>query len=99
LRYTAYGFGIVAMCSGIVGIRVREAYDARRLVVVTEAAPLRSLPALGGEPGATLLTGEIARTVREEGVWSLVRMGDDREGWVETDRLEPIARPWANGRR
>jgi tetratricopeptide (TPR) repeat protein len=99
LRYVAYGLGIVAVCSGIVGIRVREAYDARRLVVVVDAARLRSLPALGGEPGAALLTGEIARTVREEGVWSLVRAGDDREGWVETDQLEPIARPWANGRR
>ena len=42
---------------------------------------------------------EVARTVREEGVWSLVRLGDDREGWLETDHLEPIARPWANGRR
>jgi len=98
-RYAAYGVGIIAVCSGIVGVRVREAYDARRLVVVTDAARLRSLPALGGEPGAVLLTGEIARTVREEGVWSLVRAGDDREGWVETDQLEPIARPWADGRR
>ena len=78
---------------------MREAYDARRLVVVTDAARLRSLPALGGEPAAVLLTGEIARTVREEGVWSLVRAGDDREGWVETDHVEPIARPWADGRR
>lgn len=97
-RYTAYVLGIIAVCSGIVGIRVREAYDARRLVVVVDAARLRSLPALGGEPGAPVLTGEVARTVREEGVWSLVRTGDDREGWVETDQLEPISRPWANGR-
>ena len=99
MRYAAYGLGIVAVFSAIIGIRVREAYDARRLVVVVDAARLRSLPALGGEPGATLLTGEIARTVREEGVWSLVRMGDDREGWVETDRLEPVSRPWSDGRR
>jgi tetratricopeptide (TPR) repeat protein len=98
-RYVAYVLGIIAVGSGIAGIRIREAFDARRLAVVIDAARLRSLPALGGEPGAPLLAGEVARTVREEGVWSLVRMGDDREGWVETDQLEPIARPWANGRR
>lgn len=96
-RTAAYGLGIVALLSGIVGIRVREARNAKRLGVVVEAARLRSLPALGSDPGAPVLTGEIARTVREEGVWSLIRMGDDREGWVETDRLEPIARPWASG--
>jgi hypothetical protein len=97
-RYAAYVLGIVAVSSGVAGIRVRESRDARRLGVVVDAARLRSLPVLGGEPGAPLLAGEVARTVREEGVWSLVRMGDDREGWVETDQLEPIARPWASGR-
>jgi hypothetical protein len=98
-RYAAYVLGIVAIASGVVGVRVREARDARRLSVVVDAARLRSLPALGGELGSGVLTGEVARTVREEGVWSLVRTGDDREGWVETDRLEPIARPWASGPR
>jgi tetratricopeptide (TPR) repeat protein len=97
-RYAAYTLGIVAVGSGIIGVRVREAYHARRLAVVVDASRLRSLPALGGEAGAPVLTGEVARTVREEGVWSLVRLGDDREGWLETDHLEPIARPWANGR-
>ena len=98
-RYVAYTLGIVAIGSGIVGVRVREAYEARRLAVVVDAGRLRSLPALGGEPGAPVLAGEVARTVREQGVWSLVRLGDDREGWLETDHLEPIARPWASGRR
>ena len=98
-RYTAYTSGIIAVASGVVGVRVREARDARRLSVVVDAARLRSLPALGGELGSPVLMGEIARTVREEGVWSLVRTGDDRDGWMETDRLEPIARPWATGPR
>jgi hypothetical protein len=98
-RYLAYTLGIVAVASGIAGIRVREAYEARRLGVVVDADRLRSLPVLGGEPGAPVLTGEVARTVREEGVWSLVRLGDDREGWIETDHLEPISRPWTSGRR
>ena len=99
LRYTAYGLGVVAIAAGVAGIRVREAYDARRLAIVVEPARLRALPVLGGEPGAPVVAGEVAKTVREEGVWSLVRMGDDREGWLETDALEPIARPWASGRR
>jgi hypothetical protein len=98
-RYVAYALGIVAVCAGIAGIRVREAYDARRLGVVVEAARLRALPVLGGEAGAPILTGEVARTVREEGVWSLVRTGDEREGWIETAHLEPISKPWAHGRR
>jgi hypothetical protein len=99
LRYAAYGFGVIAIAAGVAGVRVREAYDARRLAIVVEPARLRALPVLGGEPGAPVVSGEVARTVREEGVWSLVRMGDDREGWLETDQLEPIARPWASGRR
>ena len=97
-RYAAYGLGIIAVASAVAGVRVREAFDARRLAVVVDADRLRSLPVLGSEPGAPVLTGEVARTIREEGVWSLVRLGDDREGWLETDHLEPIARPWANGR-
>jgi hypothetical protein len=91
--------GIVAVACGVVGVRVREARDARRLAVVVEAARLRALPVLGSEAGSPVLTGEVTRTVREEGVWSLVRTADDREGWLETDRLEPIARPWASGPR
>jgi hypothetical protein len=98
-RSVAYVCGIVAVVAGIVGIRVREAYEARRLAVVVDAGRLRSLPALGGEAGAPVLTGEVARTVRQQGVWSLVRLGDDREGWLETDHLEPIARPWSSGHR
>jgi hypothetical protein len=98
-RYAAYALGIIAVASAVAGVRVREAIDARRLAVVVDADRLRSLPVLGSEPGAPVLTGEVARTIREEGVWSLVRLGDDREGWLETDHLEPIARPWANGRR
>ena len=97
-RYAAYSLGIVALLSGLAGVRVREAYDAKRLAIIVEPARLRALPVLGGEAGAPVLTGEVARTVREEGVWSLVRMGDDREGWMETDQLEPIARPWSNRR-
>jgi tetratricopeptide (TPR) repeat protein len=98
-RYAAYGLGIVAVLAGVTGVRVREAYEARRLGIVVEPARLRALPVLGGEAGAPVLTGEVARTVREEGVWSLVKMGDDREGWMETDQLEPIARPWSSRRR
>jgi hypothetical protein len=98
-RYAAYALGIIAVASAVAGVRVREAFDARRLAVVVDADRLRSLPVLGSEAGAPVLTGEVARTIREEGVWSLVRLGDDREGWLETDHLEPIARPWANGRR
>jgi hypothetical protein len=99
LRYAAYALGILAVASAVTGVRVREAFQARRLGVVVDADRLRSLPVLGSEPGAPVLTGEVARTLREEGVWSLVRLGDDREGWLETDHLEPIARPWSSGRR
>ena len=98
-RYTGYALGSAALSCAIVGVRVREAFDARRLAVVVEAGRLRSLPVLGSEAGAPVLTGEVARTVREEGVWALVRLGDDREGWIESDQLEPIARPWSSRRR
>ncbi|HUQ82106.1 MAG TPA: BatD family protein [Gemmatimonadaceae bacterium] len=97
-RYAAYVLGIGALAAAIAGVRAREAFDARRLAIVTEPARLRAMPVLGGEPGAPALSGEVARAVREEGVWSLVKMGDDREGWLETDKLEPIARPWSRRR-
>jgi hypothetical protein len=98
-RYAGYALGLVALASGIAGVRVREAHDARRLAVVLEPGRLRSLPVLGSEAAAPVLTGEVARTLRQEGVWSLVRLGDDREGWIESDQIEPIGRPWASGRR
>ena len=98
-RYAAYVLGMIAIFSGLAGVRVREAYEARRLAIVLEPTRLRSLPVLGGEAGAPVLTGEVARTVRAEGVWSLVRLADDREGWMATDQLEPIARPWSGRRR
>jgi len=98
-RYAAYGLGIVAVGAGVVGVRVREAYEARRLAIVVEPARLRALPVLGSEAGAPVLTGEVAREVRQQGVWSLVKLGDDREGWMSSDQLEPIARPWSSRRR
>jgi tetratricopeptide (TPR) repeat protein len=98
-RYAGYALGLVALASGIAGVRVREAHDARRLAVVLEAGRLRSLPVLGSEAAAPVLTGEVARALRQEGVWSLVRLGDAREGWIESDQIEPIGRPWASGRR
>ena len=36
-RYVAYALGIVAVASAVVGVRVREAFDARRLAVVVDA--------------------------------------------------------------
>ncbi len=46
-RYAAYVLGIVAVASAIAGVRVREAFEARRLAVVVDADRLRSLPVLG----------------------------------------------------
>lgn len=62
------------------------------LAVVNVAGPVRALPALGSDRLLVLESGQVVRTLELRSQWALVGVGADREGWVERDRLTPIAR-------
>jgi hypothetical protein len=65
---------------------------ARRLVVIAEPTPMRALPALGADPGAMPITGEIARVLERRGVWLRVELDGGRTGWYPTERTWSLAR-------
>lgn len=65
-----------------------------RVAVVAQPAPLRLLPALGAEAGATPLTGELVRVLQRDGLWVRVAASGGREGWIDGGRLLTLdARP------
>lgn len=65
---------------------------ARRLVVIAEPTPIRALPALGADPGAMPMTGEIARVLERRGVWLHLELDGGRTGWYPTERTWSLAR-------
>lgn len=65
---------------------------ARHLAVVVQTSPLRALPALGADPGAVPLAGEVARILERRGVWLRLELDGGREGWYPTDRTAPLGR-------
>lgn len=65
---------------------------AKDLVVIRESAPLRALPALGADPGAVPMTGEVARIVERRGVWQRLELDGGRSGWYPAERVWSLAR-------
>ncbi len=65
---------------------------ARSLVVIAGAEPLRNLPALGADPGAMPLVGEIARVRERRGVWLRLELEAGRSGWYPAERAYALAR-------
>lgn len=66
--------------------------EGRQLAVVAEASPMRALPALGAEAGATPLLGEVGRIEQRQGVWVFVRLDANRAGWLPSASVLPIGR-------
>jgi tetratricopeptide (TPR) repeat protein len=65
---------------------------ARDLVVVSATTSLRSLPALGAEPGAVPLIGEVVRVRERRGVWLRIELDAGRSGWYPAESTYPLAR-------
>ena len=65
---------------------------ARDLAVIATATPLRSLPALGAEPGSVPLVGEVVRVRERRGVWLHIELEAGRSGWYPTERTHSLAR-------
>jgi len=74
--------GLLTAIVAVVAIDVRDRLRGRGLVVVAHPALLAETPALGGERGAAVQRGEIARVLSREGAWSRVRLDGGREGWL-----------------
>ena len=66
--------------------------EAKDLTVVVDPSPLRTLPALGADPGAVPLAGEVARILERRGVWLRIELDGGREGWYPAERTRALAR-------
>lgn len=90
----AAGLGRVAMLSALalaaVAWQVDRRVDGEELVVAVAAAPLRVIPALGGESTSAIPRGEVMRRSEMRGAWVRVHTTDERAGWVESERLVPL---------
>ncbi len=70
--------------------RIVREQQGTGLAVVTAPAPLRAVPALGSEPRATPMAGEVAAIVAREGVWVHIRLDGNRSGWIPAERVSPL---------
>lgn len=61
--------------------------EAADRAVVVAPVPLRSVPALGADPRATPLAGEVARVLADEGVWVHLRLDGGRDGWIPSESV------------
>ena len=66
--------------------------EGRALVVITDPAGLRAVPALGAQGGVVPLVGEVARVVDRKGVWVQLWLDGDRQGWIATERTAALGR-------
>jgi tetratricopeptide (TPR) repeat protein len=82
--------GLVAVVAGLVaigGFVVSERLSGRHVAVIRQTTPLRSQPELGGESGATAITGEVVSVRGRQGAWSRIVLDDGRDGWMVSDGL------------
>lgn len=83
---------VPALALGALAGYLESALRAPDLAVVMQPTPLRSLPALGADPGAVPLAGEVARIRERRGVWIRVALDRGREGWIPAERAQSLAR-------
>ncbi|MFL5577070.1 MAG: hypothetical protein ACJ79S_13990 [Gemmatimonadaceae bacterium] len=94
-RATLSAWGAAALATSLaltVAARgLASACAAHGLAVVEDRGPLRALPALSADQGAALVPGDVARILSREGAWARVALDGEREGWIEWERLVPLA--------
>ncbi len=82
----------LALALGLSAAWLDERLAARDLVVIASASPLRTLPALGADPGPVPLVGEVVRVVERRGVWVRLELSGARSGWYPAHRTHALAR-------
>ena len=92
VRRLAYAVAIGGVLLVLAGLDVDQRLAARNLIVIRSTSRLSSDPALVGETKGTAVIGEVARTLRRQGAWTLVSLDDEREGWIESSTLASLER-------
>src|SRR4029077_2381764 len=92
VRRWAYAGGIVGLLLLLGGLDLDQRLAARSLTGHRSTTRLSSDPALGGETKGTAIIGEVARSIRRQGPWTLVSLDEQREGWVESSTLASLER-------
>lgn len=92
-RDWAVAAGTMAVLAGGAAWEAERRIAGRDLNVVAEDGALRTLPALAAERSALASVGEVGRIDQRGGEWARLVLPDGREGWIERQRLLPIALP------
>lgn len=92
LRPARYALLLPGLALAGFAFAAEDRLRARDLVVVAAAVPLRHLPALGSDPGAMPLVGEVARVRERRGVWLRLELEAGRGGWYPAERAYALAR-------
>lgn len=79
------------LLAGLAGVAEWQS-RARDLAVIGTTTSLRSLAALGSEPGAVPLRGEVVRIRERRGVWLRIELQAGRSGWYPAEYTYPLAR-------
>jgi hypothetical protein len=74
-------------------VRLGDVADATELAIVRGDGAARVEPVLSADQSAPVQVSDVARIVGRQNAWSRVRLDGDREGWIESDRLVPLALP------
>ena len=82
---------LIAVVVFLGGIKQRDIIDGRNDAVVLSSARLRAMPVLSSEAGIEAQPGEVVRILGHQGAWMRVELSDRRHGWVEAQRLQPLA--------
>jgi hypothetical protein len=88
----APGAVCAALVLGASAALVDARLAARDLVVVGRATPLRLLPALASDRGASVRIGDVARVIERQGEWAHITADCDRDGWIEAAGALSLAR-------
>lgn len=83
--------GTAAVVVGLAAMELESRVEGSRLGVIRSAMSLTTDPALGMDRGPAVATGEIVRIVGRRGGWTRVEATDEREGWVASSQVLPIA--------
>lgn len=83
---------VPASLLAMVAWRLEFELAARDLIVISVPTSLRALPALGADPGAMPIAGEVGRILERRGVWYRIELDGGRDGWYPAERTWPLAR-------
>lgn len=86
--------GVLLALIGATAVAVSWAGDSRialaRTAMVTEATEALSAPSANSQKMADLGKTQVVRIIASRDDWSLVRLPVGVDGWVKTDKLEPV---------